>query len=215
MPNWCYTEACLKGDSSNIEKLFEDIKLAEQYEKDNKYRYVNLWHFFSLKGLNIEHYLNRYKSIWTRPNFKGSIHTGILSKKDANTIYVYLDTAWSMNYDILRLICHLYNLTAFSAYSEEPNMDYFAKCNYNDYTYDYDTYIYPDWEELETNNINTEDMVLVGKLNDNEIIKTLKFLSSNNIDYTINDIYEDDYTNLYGIYYEPIRGVLYPGIIYD
>lgn len=215
MPNWCYTAACLKGDSINIEKLFEDIKLAEQYEKDNKYRYVNLWHFFSLKGLNVEHYLNRYKSRWDRPNFRGSIHNGIIFKKDANTIYVHFDTAWTMSYDILRLICGLYNLTAFSAYSEEPNMGYFTKCNYNDYTYDYDVYICPDWEDLEANDIDGEDMVLVGKNDDKDIIETLKFLKENNIDHHVNNIYEDDYTDIFGIYYEPIRGVLYPGLIYD
>ena len=218
MPNWAYTAVCFKGKVEDIQRLNNDIVEAMNYEKEDGYKHVNLWHFFSLSGFDVESFLNRYKGKFSRPNFKGSIrqhYPKVEIDGEYAYLYPYIETAWGMDYNILYLIASHYNVI-FSAYSEEPSMEYYEKCRNSSLdTFDYDIAITPDWDQLEELDKDSDiyfDPTLAGKKTEQEIKETLDYLNKNNIDYETYDIPENNEgLNIYGVYYGPPV----PGVTYD
>jgi hypothetical protein len=217
MPNWAYTAVCFKGKVEDIQRLNDDIIKATEYERENNYKYINLWHFFSLSGFDVKSYLNRRHSRSLGiPNFRGSIREPRIEiKEDYAYLFPYIETAWDMDYNILYLIAAHYNVE-FSAYSEEPSNGYYEKCRNSELDiYDYDIAISPDWEELEILEEETNiyfDPTLAGKRNEPEIIETIEYLNKNNVEHETYEIPENlDGLNVYGVYYGPPV----PGVTYD
>lgn len=221
MPNWCYTPVCFKGSLENITRLAEDIHETIEWTKEKKYEYLNISHFFSLNGLNVDNYCNRYKDHYHSPNFRGSIVNGfpmkIMYHGDYALLFVDCETAWYMDFNILKLICDIYNVT-FSAYSEEPNMDIFTTCT-NDSSiryYNYNKLITPDYDDLEEEldrDIYFEmDYHIPALIGDLTYTRTINELENRGIGYKVSDItpsYLEDNVNLYGVYYDTIPGVSY------
>ena len=210
MPNWCYSNVHFEGAISNITELAENIYKSITWMKENKYGYLNIPYFFSLKGFDVDSYTSRFIGP-CRINFRGSISTDFPLKiyyyGDYACINTWFETAWYMDYDVLHLISMLYNVK-FSAYSEEPNMDLFTKCsNAEINTYNYDYVIRPDYEQLENHNENNEvefDYIIPVKDDDNSSRLVIDALGSFNIDYEKVPIEDqsDLGTNIYGVYYD-------------
>lgn len=236
MPNWCCTDVCFRGAPENINKLCEDINSSIKWMIQNKYKYVNLYYFFSLNGLNVEDYLNKYtkriylgdpfgKQLWfpLRISFRGSVIEStrpvINNQNETSTIYTTFEIAWNTDYEILSLISTFYNVE-FSAYSEEPSMGIFTKCsNCNmENDYDYDIIVSPDYEQAEEVMEKYPDLELYRtpfKLNDPEYKYFIQKLDDNKIEYSIDKIEEinSDELYVYGVYYEPVNGVTYDDVL--
>lgn len=215
MPNWCQSRVCFEGSLDNISKLAEDMYKAIKYRIDNNYHYTNIWYLLSLKDFNTEEYnKSRYgDNYFTHTNFRGSVETfdtrcpiQINYYGDYAKLHLYFETAWYMDYNVLHLICMLYNVK-FSAYSEEPGMCLYNKCrNAEIDDYDYDYVIYPDCEELEEamekdKYFEIDYTIPVKNGQEKYIIETL---NQHNISYkTIpTDQIDDSELSIYGVYYD-------------
>lgn len=222
MPNWCMTRAHFRGDTENIFRLNKDIQDSMKYQKENDYKYLNLPYFFSLNNFDVNAYSNKFKTMLPgifSTNFRGNISLDDITIMDIDdnnlaSIYPTFETAWDIDYDVLRLISMMYNLE-FSAYSEEFGMGFCVKCRNGDLdTYDYDIAISPDYSQIYDQDEEYQKEIdycdFAGKLDSDEIEKSIKLLKERNIDYNIYPVPEEDReSKIYGVYYDPIPGVIY------
>ena len=223
MPNWCYTQICFKGKEEDIQRLHNDIQKCLQFDKRNPW-HCNLYYFYALNGIECTSYAN--KSDGYNGMFRGYFYDSYIEDGDNSThLYATLDTAWSIDYEIIFLICKMYNVE-FSAYSEEPNMDIFMTChNTKRPYYDYDTLIRPDYDQFDEA-IEKEpnfdlDWYRAGNRNDTWLQDYIDELKFRNIEYSIESIYEANYDDfpIQGVYYSTLpEGVTYGeivGVTYD
>lgn len=210
MPNWCYTTASFKGKPENILRLANDIYKSIEWMRNNNYSHCNIGYFFSLNGFDIKLYNKNYpknESIQLRCSIAEDYPLRLEYYGSFAVIYPIFESAWYMDYNILHLISLIYNVE-FSAYSEEPNMDLFAKCKNgfeNTYDYDYVLRLDPDAvdEILEYDSNCDLDYNMAIKENDPHTKFIMNEIKENNIEYTKETIYNDHYgSTIHGVYYD-------------
>lgn len=229
MPNWCCTSVRFKGSKESIKRLADDFQKSMIWGDENPL-YCNLHHFFSLSGLDVKTYLNRYtKRIylgklrdenWWYPiriNFRGSVvHSNISEDDNGTYLDASLEMAWNTDYEILHLISKIYNVE-FGAYSEELGMWFFTKCRNGDINdYNFDHVIAPNYEQVEEAadydssywDLSYPTPVMANSSKEQHILNKL---NEADIEYTKEEVEEIDSKKLivYGVYYDPIKGVIY------
>lgn len=208
MPNLCYTDICFKGKLENICRLVNDVLRSVKYMKETNYKYYNIGYFLSLSNFDLDIYNNdpNTKDIQRRCSIIGDYPLNIECYEDYAIAHLHCESAWYMDYNIFYLISLLYQVE-FSAYSEEPCMDYYEKGkNGTEDTYDYDRILHLDADkveyELDINKSTILDYHMPVKSDSYYTESLIDYIDERGIPYEEETIPKCDESTIHGIYYD-------------